>query len=141
MPSPTSYRSADPPGSPGNDSDSDLDLDIQELDPATTSTERSSGLIRHDRQNNEHRSPRIALRNLRMGAHAGLGRRPGDMENSVRTAMAPARMPKHFSANPKALLRGIGTGTQVQAPTMIHLSSLAAHLPGAAPSPETDSSA
>ncbi|TDZ26523.1 putative phospholipid-transporting ATPase NEO1 [Colletotrichum orbiculare MAFF 240422] len=73
MPPSTSYRPADPPGSPANDSDSDLDLDIQELDPATTTTHRSSGLVRQDRQTIEHRSPRIALRNLRMGGP----RRPG----------------------------------------------------------------
>ncbi|KAI3533096.1 phospholipid-translocating P-type ATPase [Colletotrichum abscissum] len=75
MPSPTSYRSADPPGSPGNDSDSDLDLDIQELDPATTTTDRTSGLLRHDRQTTEHRSPRIALRNLRMGGSRRAGQK------------------------------------------------------------------
>ncbi|KAF9880986.1 hypothetical protein CkaCkLH20_01136 [Colletotrichum karsti] len=75
MPSPTSYRSADPPGSPANDSDSDLDLDIQELDPATTTTHRSPGLIRTDRQTAEHRSPRIALRNLRMGGSRRAGQR------------------------------------------------------------------
>ncbi|KAL3303085.1 phospholipid-translocating p-type atpase [Colletotrichum asianum] len=75
MPSPTSYRSADPPGSPANDSDSDLDLDIQELDPATTTTHRSPGLIRSDRQTTEHRSPRIALRNLRMGGSRRAGQK------------------------------------------------------------------
>ncbi|KAK1688112.1 phospholipid-translocating P-type ATPase [Colletotrichum godetiae] len=75
MPSPTSYRPADPPGSPGNDSDSDLDLDIQELDPATTTTDRTSGLLRHDRQTTEHRSPRIALRNLRMGGSRRAGQK------------------------------------------------------------------
>ncbi|KAL0943869.1 phospholipid-translocating p-type [Colletotrichum truncatum] len=75
MPSSTSYRSADPPGSPANDSDSDLDLDIQELDPATTTTYRSSGIIRNDRQAAEHRSPRIALRNLRMGGSRRAGQK------------------------------------------------------------------
>ncbi|KAK1482528.1 phospholipid-translocating P-type ATPase [Colletotrichum cuscutae] len=75
MPSPTSYRSADPPGSPGNDSDSDLDLDIQELDPTTTTTDRTSSLLRHDRQTTEHRSPRIALRNLRMGGSRRAGQK------------------------------------------------------------------
>ncbi|KAK2048856.1 phospholipid-translocating P-type ATPase [Colletotrichum somersetense] len=75
MTSTSSYRPADPPGSPENDSDSDLDLDIQELDPATTSTERTSGLLRQDRQNTEHRSPRIALRNLRMGGSRRAGQK------------------------------------------------------------------
>ncbi|KXH39014.1 phospholipid-translocating P-type ATPase [Colletotrichum salicis] len=75
MPSSSSYRSADPPGSPGNDSDSDLDLDIQELDPATTTTDRTSGLLHHDRQTTEHRSPRIALRNLRMGGSRRAGQK------------------------------------------------------------------
>ncbi|WYZ38745.1 hypothetical protein EsH8_III_000659 [Colletotrichum jinshuiense] len=75
MPSPTSYRSADPPGSPANDSDSDLDLDIQELDPVTTTTDRGSRLIRNDRQSTEHRSPRIALRNLRMGGSRRAGQK------------------------------------------------------------------
>ncbi|KAF6841285.1 phospholipid-translocating p-type atpase [Colletotrichum musicola] len=68
MPSPTSYRPADPPGSPANDSDSDLDIDIQELDPATTTTNRS-------RQTTEHRSPRIALRSLRMGGSRRAGQK------------------------------------------------------------------
>ncbi|EEY14008.1 phospholipid-transporting ATPase [Verticillium alfalfae VaMs.102] len=65
MPPNSSYRPAEPPDSP-NDSDSDLDLDIQELDPATTS-QRGSAQARHARDTGESRSPRIALRNLRMG--------------------------------------------------------------------------
>ncbi|OLN85046.1 putative phospholipid-transporting ATPase NEO1 [Colletotrichum chlorophyti] len=75
MPSPTSHRSADPPGSPANDSDSDLDLDIQELDPATTTTNRGSVFTRNDHQTTEHRSPRIALRNLRMGGSRRAGQK------------------------------------------------------------------
>ncbi|KAM0324103.1 hypothetical protein ACHAQA_008293 [Verticillium albo-atrum] len=65
MPPNSSYRPAEPPDSP-NDSDSDLDLDIQELDPATPS-HRGSAQSRQTRDTGESRSPRIALRNLRMG--------------------------------------------------------------------------
>lgn len=54
--------------------------------------------------------------------------------------MAPARMPKHFSANPEALHHDIGMGPLVQAPTTTPLSYLAARLQGVDPSPETDSS-
>ncbi|KAH7152092.1 hypothetical protein B0J13DRAFT_497833 [Dactylonectria estremocensis] len=64
MPPSQSYRSAAPPDSPTHDSDSDLDLDIQELDPISTEPARGS---RQDRPASENETPRIALRNLRMG--------------------------------------------------------------------------
>lgn len=63
MPSPSSYRPTGPPDSPTHDSDSDLDLDVEELDPATTSTTARRG---NDTTPEERRTPRIALRNLRM---------------------------------------------------------------------------
>lgn len=62
-PSPT-YKPAGPPDSPPNDSDSDLDLDIQELDPISTEPARGS---QPERRSAEHKTSRIALRNLRMG--------------------------------------------------------------------------
>ncbi|KAH7165839.1 hypothetical protein EDB81DRAFT_711804 [Dactylonectria macrodidyma] len=64
MPPSQSYRSAALPDSPTHDSDSDLDLDIQELDPISTEPARGS---RQDRPVTENETPRIALRNLRMG--------------------------------------------------------------------------
>ncbi|KAH7008471.1 hypothetical protein EDB80DRAFT_777087 [Ilyonectria destructans] len=64
MPPSPSYRSAEPPDSPTHDSDSDLDLDIQELDPIAAEPARGS---RQDRSAAEQQTPRIALRNLRMG--------------------------------------------------------------------------
>ncbi|KAH6893212.1 hypothetical protein B0T10DRAFT_481744 [Thelonectria olida] len=65
MPPSPSYRSAEPPESPTHDSDSDLDLDIHELDPI--STEPARGTRQEQRTSGEHRTSRIALRNLRMG--------------------------------------------------------------------------
>ena len=62
-PSP-SYRPSQPPDSPTYDSDSDLDIDIQELDPISTEPARGSPPSRQDPQ---HKTSRIALRNLRMG--------------------------------------------------------------------------
>lgn len=52
------------PLSPANDSDSDLDLDLQELDPVSTQPARGTA---SDQADAEHKSSRIALRNLRMG--------------------------------------------------------------------------
>jgi len=69
MPSPTSYRPAEPPDAKGNadDSDSDLEIDLEELDPKTTTTGPLG-----DRTTSEPRpGPRIALRNLRMGGRRG----------------------------------------------------------------------
>ncbi|KAI5461499.1 P-type ATPase-like protein [Mariannaea sp. PMI_226] len=57
-------RASEPPESPTHDSDSDLDLDIQELDPISTEPIRGS---RQERTSGEHKTSRIALRNLRMG--------------------------------------------------------------------------
>lgn len=64
MSSSPSYRPTGPPDSPANDSDSDLELDIQELDPISTEPVRGS---QTDRRSGEHKTSRIALRNLRMG--------------------------------------------------------------------------
>lgn len=65
MPPSPPYRSAESPESPTHDSDSDLDLDIQELDPI--SAEPTRGSRQEQRTSGEHRTSRIALRNLRMG--------------------------------------------------------------------------
>lgn len=54
--------------------------------------------------------------------------------------MAPARMLKHFSANPEAPHHDTGMGPLVQAPTTTPLSYPVARLRGVDPSPETDSS-
>lgn len=64
MSSSPSYRPPGPPDSPANDSDSDLDLDIQELDPISTEPIRGS---QTEQRSGEHKTSRIALRNLRMG--------------------------------------------------------------------------
>jgi phospholipid-translocating ATPase len=81
MPSSSAYRPTEPPDELANDSDSDLELDIEELDPTTTSQPRGPGLLRHGRQDTGQRSPRIALRNLRMGGlrRAGRGRAYGEL--------------------------------------------------------------
>ncbi|PKS07996.1 hypothetical protein jhhlp_006608 [Lomentospora prolificans] len=73
MPHSAGYAPPKPPDSPADDSDSDLDLDLQELDPTTSSTQRSPGLLRPESSTPEKKTPGIALRNLRM---SGL-RRPG----------------------------------------------------------------
>lgn len=58
MPQPDpSYHPTKPPDFPVDDSDSDLDIDLEELDPKTTSSPKST----------QERPARIALRNLRMG--------------------------------------------------------------------------
>ncbi|KFA77786.1 hypothetical protein S40288_00472 [Stachybotrys chartarum IBT 40288] len=64
MPSRPSYQPTELPDSPTHDSDSDLDIDIQELDPISTTPARGQA---QDQQVAEHRTSRIALRNLRMG--------------------------------------------------------------------------
>ena len=64
MSSSASTKAPQPPDSPTHDSDSDLELEIQELDPISTEPTRGSPPGRHDA---EHNTPRIALRNLRMG--------------------------------------------------------------------------
>ncbi|TPX10891.1 uncharacterized protein E0L32_008097 [Thyridium curvatum] len=75
MPSPASYKPADPPDSPSADSDSDLEIDLEELDPKTTSQPRRSGLLGQNQETAEQRAPRIALRNLRMGGLRRVGNR------------------------------------------------------------------
>lgn len=77
MPPSSSYRPTEPPDSPLNDSDSDADLDLQELDPssATASHQTSSRLLGQQPASPEQRAPRIALRNLRMGALRRSGNR------------------------------------------------------------------
>ncbi len=72
MPPSSSHPPAKPPDSPvDSDSDTDLELDLEELDPQPDrSTEQSKrrGLLGHEaRDTPEQRSPRIALRTLRMG--------------------------------------------------------------------------
>jgi len=73
MPPSTSFPPAKPPDSPvDDDSDSDLDIDLEELDPQPDSgTEQSKrrGLLgqTRDTATTEQRTPRIALRTLRMG--------------------------------------------------------------------------
>jgi phospholipid-translocating ATPase len=70
MPPSTSYPPAKPPDSPVDDSDSDLDLDLEELDPqpvAATEPPKRRGLLGQAREAAEQRTPRIALRTLRMG--------------------------------------------------------------------------
>ncbi|KAI1452006.1 phospholipid-translocating P-type ATPase [Annulohypoxylon moriforme] len=74
MPQLTSYRPTEPPDSPVNDSDSDVDLDLEELDPSTSSHAQASRLLGHN-QSPEQRTPRIALRNIRMGGLRRLGNR------------------------------------------------------------------
>jgi phospholipid-translocating ATPase len=76
MPPKSSYRPVEPPDSPANDSDSDLDLDINELDPHTSDLpSRTTGLLKSERQDTGRKSPRIALRNLRMGGLRRGGKR------------------------------------------------------------------
>ena len=72
MPPLSSHPPAKPPDSPvDSDSDSDLELDLEELDPQPDpSTEQSKrrGLLGQEaRDTPEQRTPRIALRTLRMG--------------------------------------------------------------------------
>ncbi len=67
------YRPTDPPDSPANDSDSDVDLDLEELDPTTSPHTQNDRL--HTSSTDEHRAPRIALRNLRMGSLRRAGNR------------------------------------------------------------------
>ncbi|KAK4044812.1 hypothetical protein C8A01DRAFT_11835 [Parachaetomium inaequale] len=70
MPPSTSYPPAKPPDSPVDDSDSDLELDLEELDPQPVSgadQPKRRGLLGQAREAAEQRTPRIALRTLRMG--------------------------------------------------------------------------
>ncbi|KAK3297047.1 uncharacterized protein B0H64DRAFT_356846 [Chaetomium fimeti] len=71
MPPSTSYPPAKPPDSPVDDSDSDLDIDLEELDPQPDSgieQSRRRSLLGQARETTEQqRTPRIALRTLRMG--------------------------------------------------------------------------
>ncbi|KAK4152949.1 hypothetical protein C8A00DRAFT_15808 [Chaetomidium leptoderma] len=70
MPPSTSYPPAKPPDSPIDDSDSDLELDLEELDPQPVPGAEQSqrrGLLGQAREPAEQRTPRIALRTLRMG--------------------------------------------------------------------------
>ncbi|KAL2144278.1 hypothetical protein VTI28DRAFT_9266 [Corynascus sepedonium] len=80
MPPSTSYPPAKPPDSPVDDSDTDLDLDLEELDPQTvtgTDQSRRKGLLGQSHQAPEERTPRIALRTLRMGGLRRGARRNG----------------------------------------------------------------
>ncbi|ELQ35794.1 phospholipid-transporting ATPase 1 [Pyricularia oryzae Y34] len=64
------HHPSKPPDSPVDDSDSDLEIDLQELDPQSNSSQRPlrGSAESYAREAAEHRSsPRIPLRNLRMG--------------------------------------------------------------------------
>jgi phospholipid-translocating ATPase len=92
-PTNTHHPAAKPPDSPSDDSDSDLDLDLEELDPRTNDTTSlvpeqarnknnkkpgglsglglgilgNNGRDADQQRQQQQRTPRIALRNLRMG--------------------------------------------------------------------------
>lgn len=74
-----SSRPLHPPDAPNqipDDSDSDLDLDIQELDPITTSASTTASSASKQRKlQEERRTDRIPLRNLRMSGLRGFGKR------------------------------------------------------------------
>ncbi|KAF7944497.1 hypothetical protein EAE96_010888 [Botrytis aclada] len=73
------HHQSNPPDSPVDDADSDLELDLQELDPITSPTSKSSNSSSHIQQNsrNERRGPSIPLRNLRMGGLRNFARNRG----------------------------------------------------------------
>ncbi|TGO49383.1 hypothetical protein BOTNAR_0433g00020 [Botryotinia narcissicola] len=73
------HHQSNPPDSPVDDADSDLELDLQELDPITSPTSKSSNSSSHNQQNSskERRGPNIPLRNLRMGGLRNFARNRG----------------------------------------------------------------
>ncbi|KAL2152424.1 hypothetical protein VTH82DRAFT_5608 [Thermothelomyces myriococcoides] len=78
----TTHPPAKPPDSPADDSDTDLELDLEELNPQTVSGSdnqpRRRGLLGKPRQPPaEERTPRIALRTLRMNGLRRGARRNG----------------------------------------------------------------
>ncbi|MBE3049207.1 hypothetical protein IMZ48_43260, partial [Candidatus Bathyarchaeota archaeon] len=77
MPSPTGYSPPKPPDSPADDSDSDLDIDLQELDPANSTSTPGRLQASSSPPPAEKRAPAIALRNLRMSGPRRSGRRGG----------------------------------------------------------------
>lgn len=79
MPPSTSYPPAKPPESPVDDSDSDLEIDLEELDPQSDpKTEgKRRGLLGQTHEAPEQRTPRIALRTLRMGGLRRSAKRNG----------------------------------------------------------------
>ena len=84
MTSPKKYHLAEPPDSP--ESDSDLDLDLQELDPQTSSSAPEPrlrlGTLLSTGRKQQGKSPRIALRSLRMSGlrrSSNRSRRYGDL--------------------------------------------------------------
>ncbi|KAL7625616.1 putative aminophospholipid-translocase [Parahypoxylon ruwenzoriense] len=74
MPPLTPSRPIEQPDSQANDSDSDVDLDLEELDPTGSSHVQATRLLGHT-PSPEHRGPRIALRNIRMGGLRRTGNR------------------------------------------------------------------
>ncbi|KAK6595408.1 phospholipid-translocating P-type ATPase [Botrytis cinerea] len=73
------HHESNPPDSPVDDADSDLELDLQELDPITSPTSKSSNSSSHNQQKSskERRGPNIPLRNLRMGGLRNFARNRG----------------------------------------------------------------